>query len=305
MVIERLDPDGIRSAAEFTLMQAFAPLGVTALRSMPDVGNSWLGVWMQTTRARQPPATSGSGIARRARGLQSADAGVCGCMTNEAFPAIGLRLRTPRSAAVAGILFAVLLGTSYILLRLAVPADAAAGKTWSNSERRTVTFALTLVPFAGIAFLWFIGVVRDRIGDLEDRFFASVFFGSGLLFLAMTFVASAVGGALVATYSVQPTEMIESGLFRFGRDTMYRIANIYAIKMAAVFMISLGTIWVRTRTMPRPVIVGTYATALMLMISISLSLWVVLVFPLWVLLVSVYILTGNMRRPVTIAADDS
>ena len=220
-------------------------------------------------------------------------------MTEEAVTAIDLRLRTPRSAAVAGILFAVLLGTSYVLLRLSVPSRGAA-ETWSESKRRTVTFALTLVPFAGIAFLWFIGVVRDRLGDLEDRFFASVFFGSGLLFLAMTFAASAIGGAMVATYAAQPAEMINSGLFLFGRDTMFRIANVYAIKMASVFMISLGTIWVRTRTMPRPLVIVTYVTALTLMVSISLSLWVVLVFPTWVLIVSIYILTGNIRRRVPI-----
>jgi hypothetical protein len=221
-------------------------------------------------------------------------------MTDEAVTAIGLRLRTPRSAAVAGILFAVLLGTSYVLLRLSTPGRGAAAETWTESKRHTVTLALALVPFAGIAFLWFIGVVRDRLGDLEDRFFASVFFGSGLLFLAMTFAASAIGGAMVATYAAQPTEMINSGLYLFGRDAMFRIANVYAIKMASVFMISLGTIWVRTRTMPRPLVIVTYVTALTLMVSISLSLWVVLVFPIWVLIVSIYILTGNVRRRVPI-----
>jgi len=45
------------------------------------------------------------------------------------------------------------------------------------------------LPFAGIAFLWFIGVLRDRLGELEDRFFATVFLGSGLLFLAMLFAS--------------------------------------------------------------------------------------------------------------------
>ena len=58
------------------------------------------------------------------------------------------------------------------------------------------------MPFAGICFLWFIGVVRDGFGRYEDRFFASVFLGSGLLFLAMVFAASAVGAALVASRGV-------------------------------------------------------------------------------------------------------
>jgi hypothetical protein len=210
-------------------------------------------------------------------------------------PVLDGRLRTPRSAAVAGIVFALLLGTSYVLLRVEIPADPSAGDAWLKSGRGTVSFALGLVPFAGIAFLWFIAVIRDRIGELEDRFFATVFFGSGLLFIATTFVASAVGGSMVATYAARPTEMVESGLYFFSRDTMYRIANVYAIRMASVFMMSLGTIWVRTKSMPRPLVVLTYLTALVLMVSISFSLWVVLVFPSWVLVISIYILFGNMR----------
>ena len=49
-----------------------------------------------------------------------------------------------------------------------------------------------LAPFAGIMFLWFVAVVRDQIGEREDRFFATVFFGSGLLFVALLFAAAAV-----------------------------------------------------------------------------------------------------------------
>ena len=216
-------------------------------------------------------------------------------MTNDSTMPIEVRLRTPRSAAVAGILFALLIGTSYALLRLSVPADPAASDEWLDSRRHTVTFALGLIPFAGIAFLWFIGVVRDRIGANEDRFFSTVFFGSGLLFLAMTFAAASVGGALIASYSVNPEGTVDSGLYTFGRETMYRVANIYALRMAAVFMISLGTIWMRTGTMPRSLVLITYATALTLLVTVSFNLWAVLVFPSWVLLISVYILVGNMR----------
>jgi hypothetical protein len=216
-------------------------------------------------------------------------------MTNDVNEVIDLRLRTPRSAAAAGIVFSVLLGTSYVLLRLSIPADPTDASLWLETRRGTVTFALSLIPFAGIAFLWFIGVIRDRIGDLEDRFFATVFFGSGLLFLGMTFVAAAIGGGMLSTYAIEPSGMIESGLYSFSRNTMYRIANFYAIKMASVFMISLGTIWIRTRTMPRALAGLTYAMALVMIVSVSYSLWVVAIFPVWVMIISIHILTGNLR----------
>lgn len=207
------------------------------------------------------------------------------------------RLTTPRAAAVAGIVFALLLGSAYVLLRLSIPADPGAGEGWVASGRTKVRVALAFVPFAGIAFLWFLGVIRDRLGELEDRFFATVFFGSGLLFLAMTFAAAAIGSALLASYAHNPEGVVESGLFDFGRQTMFRVANIYAIKMASVFMMSLATVWTRTRTMPRPLAIGTYLAAITLLFVNSLSLWMVLVFPVWVLVISLYILTGNVRRP--------
>ena len=73
------------------------------------------------------------------------------------------------------------------------------------------------MPFAGITFLWFIGVVRDGIGRFEDRFFASVFLGSGLLFLAMMFASSAVGAGLVASRNYARTPRPTTRWWRSGR----------------------------------------------------------------------------------------
>jgi len=214
---------------------------------------------------------------------------------NAAVPLVNQRLTTPRAAAVAGILFALLLGTAYALIRVSIPADPADGGAWLEERGSTVTLALSLVPFAGMAFLWFIGVLRDRVGQLEDRFFATVFLGSGLLFLAMTFVSAALAGGLLASYAIMPDRLIDSGLYTFGRQTMYQITSVYAMRMAGVFMISLGTIWVRTRTMPRWLAFLTYGLALVLLVSIGYSLWVALIFPAWVLVISIYILANNLR----------
>jgi hypothetical protein len=102
------------------------------------------------------------------------------------------------------------------------------------------------VPFAGIAFLWFIGVLRDRLGELEDRFFATVFLGSGLLFLAMLFASAAVAGGIIVADSARPEGLLDSPTFTFARAMTYEIMNLYAIKMAAVFMISTSTLVMRT-----------------------------------------------------------
>lgn len=108
-------------------------------------------------------------------------------------------LRTPRAAAVAGIAFALILGTVIVLARSSTLAQGVDPTTWLNpqSRRTSVEVALYLVPFAGIAFLWFIGVLRSRLGAAEDRLFATVFLGSGLLFVASLFVATAALSAIL------------------------------------------------------------------------------------------------------------
>jgi hypothetical protein len=225
-------------------------------------------------------------------------------MSDHAVSLTNPRLTTPRAAAAAGILFALLLGTALVLIRISIPADPADAGTWLKERASTVILALGLVPFAGIAFLWFIGVVRDHLGELEDRFFSSVFFGSALLFLGMTFVSAALTGGLLATYGMIPAQMVESGLYTFGRQVVYQIANVYGMRMAGVFMISLSTVWVRTRTMPRWLALLTYGLALFLLVSLSHNLWVTLIFPGWVLVISIYILTTNLRRQRAGAGDN-
>ncbi|MFN2227483.1 MAG: hypothetical protein ACK2UY_14270 [Anaerolineae bacterium] len=224
-------------------------------------------------------------------------------MSDDVQPLTDRRLTTPRAAAVAGILFSLLLSAAYVLIRISIPADPADGGAWLEERASTVALALSLVPIAGIAFLWFIGVIRDRIGQLEDKFFSSVFFGSGLLFLAMTFVSAALAGGLLLSYSLEAEKLIASGVYTFSRAVMYRISNIYAIRMAGVFMISLATISVRTRIIHRGLAFLTYGLALVLLFSIGYNLWVTLIFPAWVLVISVYILVLNLRTKVAGAGD--
>jgi hypothetical protein len=95
------------------------------------------------------------------------------------------------------------------------------------------------------------GVVRDRLGEDEDRFFATVFLGSGLLFLGMLFVSTAIAGSTISLFGSSKGIPIDSGIYAFGRATTYEIMNVYTMKMAGVFMISTCTLSLRTRIFPR------------------------------------------------------
>ncbi|HEX7266509.1 MAG TPA: hypothetical protein VF256_03690 [Streptosporangiaceae bacterium] len=209
----------------------------------------------------------------------------------------GSPLRTPRAAAVAGIVFSAFLITALVLLRLSVPAHPGVPGTWlTDAGRRTaVVIALNLVPFAGIAFLWFIGVIRDRIGGREDRFFATVFLGSGLLFVAMLFVAAAVAGGLFAAAS--GTGPPNADTLTAGRNVTGILLNVYAMRMAAVFTLTTVTIARRTRIVSRWLEVAGLVTALVLLVGTGISDWVELLFPAWILALSIDILTARPGGP--------
>ncbi len=160
-----------------------------------------------------------------------------------------------------------------------------------------LTLALNLIPFAGIAFLWFIAVLRDRLGQDEDRFFATVFFGSGLVFLCMPLTAAAVVGAILAAFVVVPQQIINSGAHYVARAIAYNVLNIYMIKMASVFMITTSTLAIYTNLVSRWLAILGYGLSLLLLFGSYYIRWSFLVFPLWVFLLSLSIALDNLRQP--------
>jgi hypothetical protein len=204
-------------------------------------------------------------------------------------------LAPPRAAAVAGVVFSLLMSLSLVMVRLAIPASQVDAGTWLHdpSRRTAVRLAAHLAPFAGIAFLWFIGVLRNRIGALEDQFFATVFLGSGLLFVASLFASAAFTGVLV--------EAVTSGRVQSaGGETYYIVRllggaflNVFAIKMAGVFIVSTSTIMLRTGVLPRWVSIAGYACAVVLLLVITSWQWIALLFPAWMLILSGSILLAE------------
>jgi len=206
------------------------------------------------------------------------------------------RATTPRAGAVAGLLFAVLFSVSVTLMYLSIAAVRTDTGEWLADRVGWFKFAVALMPFAGIFFLWFIGVARARLGRFEDQFFSTVFLGSGLLFLAMVFSAAAVSGGIVAGYARDPEGFIGSSTYTFARDLVSQIFATYAMRMAAVFVLSQATLWLRTGVMPRWMAFVSYGVGLVLLLAFTRSMWVVLVFPTWVGFVSLYILIVTFAR---------
>jgi hypothetical protein len=208
-------------------------------------------------------------------------------------------VRQPKAAGIAGLAFGLILIGVLLLLQSATPDSVAESGTWTEDEgrREAVSAALALIPFAGIAFLWFIAVVRSSFGHREDRFFDAVFTGSGLLFVAMLFAAAAV---LMAALS-----LVDAGVARdpAADAEAWALASAllgsFGARMAAVFALTVSTAGLRMGSLPKVVAALGYATGLLLLLTPPLPRWAQLLFPAWVMALSILVLVRehSARRP--------
>ncbi|MFE5675151.1 hypothetical protein ACFQ7B_17880 [Streptomyces erythrochromogenes] len=193
------------------------------------------------------------------------------------------RLKTPRAAGMAGVAFALLLGAAIVLMRISIPGDAADAAI-DQDRRWAVQLALQIVPFAGIFFLWFMGALRAHTGAAEDRFIATVFLGSGFVFVATLFAAAAAAG----------TVLNEETPSDFGRHYAYTLLATYAMRMAAVFVLATSMIGRTLGVFPRPLaMLGTLVGLVLIVVGAGVP-WSEMLFPAWALVISLYIL--RVRR---------
>jgi hypothetical protein len=209
-------------------------------------------------------------------------------------------LRTPRSAAFAGMIFALLTLASLVTVHFALPhapADSADLLT-TSPERDLLLIGLSLIPFAAVAFLWFVGVVRDRIGEREDRFFSTVFLGSGLLFVAVLLVGEAVTAGMVM--NLQPSDAATAAV---APDWWAATRNISkelleaALQMAGVFTTATATLLWRTSAAPRWLTLSGTVVSVLLFFALYVTQWIGLLFPAWIFALSLYILVVVRRDP--------
>jgi hypothetical protein len=214
---------------------------------------------------------------------------------------VGRRLETPRAAGIAGLVFSLLFVVAILLSR---PAPAR-GSTAAEIARfyldepgagRVVLLGLYLIPFSGIAFLWFIAAIRAHLGERGDRFFATVFLGSGLLFVAMLFSSAASAGSLLAAVKYQGQPLPGPDTVVFARALAFAFLFVFGVRAAAVFMLVVSTIGLRTGFLPRWLVIAGYVGGLVFLFTVTYVELLVLILPAWVTAVSVVILRAGFRR---------
>jgi hypothetical protein len=191
------------------------------------------------------------------------------------------------------MIFAVLTCVSLVVIHLAIPhAPADSPDRLTDSPKRTlILVGLSLLPFAAVAFLWFVGVVRDRIGSHEDRFFGTVFLGSGLLFVGVLLVGEAVTEGMVLSVSSTAQSFAASPpeWWVATRNISGQLL-LAALQMAGVFLTATTTLLWRTGAAPRWLTLSGTIVSVLLVFSVYVTQWIGLLFPVWIFALSTYIL---------------
>jgi hypothetical protein len=201
------------------------------------------------------------------------------------------------AAAIAGIICATGWAVSLAGL-LAVPgvgeSDAEIDSYWADHSNGTAALVhLQVLVFATIAFLWFVGVVRGRLGDREPKLFGTVFFGAsillaGLLFIAASFLAApavlvSVGGRAPAPDAVALT-----------RAAAAVVLSVFAPRVATLVMFATASLGRATGALPRWLVWLTYAVGIVELVNVTTAVPTIYLVPAWVAVVSVVLL---VRRP--------
>jgi hypothetical protein len=207
-----------------------------------------------------------------------------------------VRRRTSvESASIAGIVYAVAASVTLLIVLDYPQPDLpdAELEAWfaDDGNRWRLLAGLNLGTVAAVAFLWFVGVLRNRIGDREDRFFGTVFYGSAIIYASFWIIALA---ALAS---------IPAGIELFGVDVRADSGSVGAIggfaaallfiagpKIQALFVMSTSTIFLRTSTAPKWLAFVGYAFGIVLFLVPVVARPIGVGFPIWVFVASITVL---------------
>jgi len=204
------------------------------------------------------------------------------------------RVRSVEAAAVAGLVFAVLSFVSLLLLNS--PPDPAAPDSeitaWYSdpANRASLTFGLSLAVVSAVSFLWFVAVIRRRVGDREDRFFATVFLGSGILLTGVMLVGAATLASGAVTVDLTDGRVPDASVLAALTGLGTSLLLIVLLRVQAVFVVSTSTLALRSNAFSRWLSYFGYGIALVMFFMPILSEPVGLAFPVWVGILSIALL---------------
>ena len=214
------------------------------------------------------------------------------------------RARSVEAAAAAGIVYSLLTLFALFQLsrypKLSLPEQELTGWFDDGQNRALLTAALGASSVAAIAFLWFVAVIRRRLGDREDQFFATVFLGSGILHVTVSLIgAAAIAAPAIAMTVLDAAEVSPSSASLAG-GLGAALLLVVGPRVQAVFIFTTSTVILRSRVLPSWVAVAGYLLGLTMFVAPIVWRSLGLAFPIWVIVVSIVLLVA---RPTHLEVD--
>jgi hypothetical protein len=211
-----------------------------------------------------------------------------------------------------GIAHSLLLMTAFFLLRSQAPSvDAPDGEIvdfyGDAGNRRIVLLAgIYLIPFAAIAFIWFIVALRMWATYSVRRasiLFANVQLVSGIIYIGLLLAAGAAISIPAASMSLSdgPLDPDFARQFPHYGVTLFLVLSM---RMAAMYVFSTTSFLRTSGLLPRWFLVLGGVVGLALLLSASVSPLLILVFPTWLLVLCVILLIRFWRVPADLDTPD-
>jgi hypothetical protein len=209
------------------------------------------------------------------------------------------RTGSAESAAVAGIVYAVVATAALALLsRIPHPSlsDESVSAWYEDTGHRSgLILGLNFAAISSVAFLWFVAVIRRRIGDLEDRFFATVFFGSAIVYVGIWLVAASLLAAPAVALTMLEAGAVDQATSTFASGFAGALMLVAAPRIQAVFVLTTSTLILRTKVLPNWLAYFGYLVGIGLFTVPIVSRPVGIGLPIWVLIVSVTVLLSRAK----------
>jgi uncharacterized membrane protein len=206
-------------------------------------------------------------------------------------------LASIEAAAIAGIVCAV--GWSLALRGLlAAPGlgadDAEIRRFYDDAGNATAAMVwLQVLVVSSIAFLWFVGVVRGRIGDQEPRLVGTVFFGGSILLAALLFLGASLLAAPAVMVAVGDSAP-DPGATALLRAAAAVVLTVFLPRVGTLVMLSTASLGRATGALPRWLVVVSVVVGVLELVNVTVSTPTIFLVPAWIALVSIVLL---VRRP--------
>lgn len=179
-------------------------------------------------------------------------------------------------------------------------SDAEIMQYYGGSNQNMVLLGgLYLLPFAAVAFLWFIAALREWVTHSAraiDHLLSTVQMLSGIGFITLVFAAA--GAATIVSLSSrlaggQPDVTLARQFPLYGQTLLI----VFGLRMAAIFVMTTAKIGHGSRLYPQWFAFASYGVAAALFLAATLNVWLATVFPLWVAVLCAVIWQRSRQGP--------